>query len=230
LANVKISIIIPALNERANLERAIARAWEAGADEIILSDGGSTDGTWEAAARLACRRVRGPAGRARQQNAGAALAQGDVLLFQHADNWLEAGAARQIEEALASQHAVCGAFRQKIEAPGLGYRLLEWGNALRVRWQGLAYGDQNIFLTHQLFRQIGGFPDVPLMEDLLLMRVLRRRAWPVLLPGPLHVDARRWRRQGIVRQTARNWSLVTAWRLGVPLERLTRHYPRHDEP
>lgn len=228
---MKISIIIPALNEREALETTIARAWAAGADEVILSDGGSTDGTWEAAAGLRCRRARGPAGRARQQNAGAALARGDVLLFQHADNWLAAGAARQIERALRQDPRTrCGAFRQSIEAPGLGYRLLEWGNARRVQWLGLPYGDQNIFLRHDLFQQLGGFPDVPLMEDLLLMRALRRRAWPVLLPGPLHVSARRWQRHGLVRQTARNWLLIAAWRSGVPLEKLADHYRRHDLP
>lgn len=225
---MKISIIIPAVNEVERLPSAIQRAWRAGADEVILADGGSRDGTWEAAGRLDCQRIRGPAGRARQQNLGATLATGDVFVFQHVDNWLAPRAVRQTESALARTHVQCGAFQQAIEAEGRAYRLLEWGNARRVKWRGLPYGDQNIFVRRETFLEVGGFPDVAIMEDLMLMRRLRKQAWPVLLPGPLHVDARRWQRNGVLRQTLRNWSLVAAWRMGVPPHRLARHYPRHD--
>ena len=122
-----------------------------------------------------------------------------------------------------------GAFSQRIDAGGLAFRLLEWGNARRARWLGLPYGDQAIFVRREAFFAAGGFPDVPLMEDVLLMQRLRRRAWPLLLPGPVHVSARRWQRHGVVRQTIRNWALLAAFASGISPERLARYYRRHDE-
>jgi len=150
-----------------------------------------------------------------------------VLLFLHADNWLERNAIAQIRSALRDPSVLGGAFRQHIDAPGHCYRLLEWGNAARVRWRGLPYGDQGIFLRRTVFEQLGGFPQIELMEDLYLMRRLRRLARPVLLPGPLHVSARRWRRHGLIRQTLRNWALLTAERCGVSPDQLARYYPPH---
>jgi rSAM/selenodomain-associated transferase 2 len=173
--------------------------------------------------------IQSPPGRALQQNAGAAAARGPILLFQHADCWLAADSLRQIVRALNERPAaVAGAFRQRIAAQGPLYRLLEQGNAARVRWFGLAYGDQGIFVRRAIFEQIGGFAAVPLMEDVMLMRQLRRHGRPLLLPGPLHVSARRWRRQGVIRQTARNWCLLAAFFCGVSPASLARHYRRHD--
>jgi rSAM/selenodomain-associated transferase 2 len=224
---VRLSVVIPALNEAAHIERSVASAWQAGAGEVIVADGGSTDGTADlAAARAAV--VVCPPGRARQQNAGAQIAGGDVLLFLHADNWLERDIALQIAAALADIRRLHGALRQRIDAAGLGYRLIERGNAARVRAVGLPYGDQAIFVRREAFNAAGGFADVPLMEDVLLMRALRRRAWPLLLPGPVHVSPRRWQRNGIVRQTLRNWSLLAAFSLGASPQQLIARYPRHD--
>jgi hypothetical protein len=121
----------------------------------------------------------------------------------------------------------CGGFRQQIEAPQSIYRWLEWGNRLRIRWLGSAYGDQGIFVRREIYEASGGFPLVPLMEDVLLMRQLRRRYKVTLLPGPLHVSPRRWQANGPIRQTIRNWSLMTAFRCGVSPERLARFYRRH---
>jgi rSAM/selenodomain-associated transferase 2 len=168
-------------------------------------------------------------GRARQQNAGARAAAGDWLLFLHADNWLSPDALHQLRQAAAHGPARACAFRQAIAAPGLGFRLLEWGNARRVRWWRLPYGDQGLALMAAFFAELGGFPDVPLMEDVLLMRAARRRTPVLLLPGPLHVDARRWQRYGVIRQTARNWLLLSLFRCGVSPQRLARLYPHHDQ-
>ncbi len=224
-----VSIIIPALNEGPRIGNAIQRAWSAGAQEVIVADGGSTDATPEVAAGLDCRFLSCPPGRAVQQNRGAEQAAGDVLLFLHADTWLEPGGVDQIRRVMGGDGGPGhGAFEQRIAATGRGYRWLEWGNAWRVRRRGLPYGDQGIFIRREAFWEAGGFPVVPLMEDLILMRALRRNRRPQLLPGPLHVDPRRWQRHGIVRQTVRNWALVTAYDGGVPLERLARAYRRHD--
>ena len=226
---MRISIIIPALNEAAVIERAIQAAHAASADEVILADGGSQDETVDLATRAGCRVITSKPGRARQQNLGADAATGDVLLFQHADNWLDKTALDQVRSALQNPRVIAGAFRQQIPLPGRLYRYLEKGNAWRARCWGLPYGDQGIFLRRKLFEQVGGFPEVPLMEDVLLMQRIRRRQRPVLLAGPIHVDPRRWQRHGLVRQTLRNWTLLTALQFGVPADELANFYPRHDQ-
>jgi rSAM/selenodomain-associated transferase 2 len=221
---MRLSIIIPTLNEAAIVAQSVAKALALGPLEVIVADGGSLDNTRELAHNAGAKVVAAPRGRATQQNAGASAATGDVLLFLHADTHLAADARNQIEEALARPNVGCGAFRQAIEAPGWPYRLLEGGNAWRASYRGLPYGDQGIFVRRQLFDAVGGFPELKLMEDVFLMRRLRRQTWPVLLPGPLYVSARRWQRHGVLRQTWRNWSLLTAVRLGVHPDQVARFY------
>lgn len=200
-----------------------------GAFEVIVADGGSPDDTCRIAAASGARVLSAPLGRASQQNAGAAAAVGDVLLFQHADTWFDQPAAPQISDALKdSPQRWGGAFRQRIEANAACYRWLERGNAVRVRFRGLPFGDQGIFVRREVFRQSGGFPLVDLMEDLILMRQLRKQSWPLLLDGPICVSARRWQTHGVIRQTVRNWSLQLAWHFGVSPNRLARYYRRHE--
>lgn len=222
---MRISIVIPALNEAARIAAAVRRAWAAGPQEVIVVDGGSSDGTREKARAAGCIALAGARGRGSQQNLGARHAEGEVLVFLHADTWLAPDGLRQIERTLADQAIPGGAFRQRIEAHGPLYRLLERGNAWRVRRLGLAYGDQGIFVRRRVFDELGGFPESLLLEDLVLMKRLRRKGRPVLLPGPLHVSARRWQRHGVVGQTVRNWLLLAAAGLGVPPDRLARFYP-----
>jgi len=225
---VKVSVIIPALNEEAFLASAARSAWEAGADEVIVVDGGSADETVAVAEAQECQVVVSASGRAVQQNAGAGRAIGDILLFLHADNRLSPTAIEQVRELLRDAGVKIGAFRQQIVADGVAYRLLERGNAWRVRWRGLPYGDQSIFMRREFFESLGGFPEVKLMEDLLLMKTARRISWPRLLDGPVYIDARRWRRHGVIRQTLRNWTLLTAYQLGWSPDALASYYRRHD--
>lgn len=225
-----ISIIIPSLNEAERIADAVERAWAVRPLEVLVVDGGSHDGTADLAQRAGAKVLNSPRGRALQQNRGAAIASGEVLLFLHADTWLAENGCRQIQLAVEEQSAVCGAFRQVIEAEGWPYRLLERGNAGRARRLGLPYGDQGLFVRRETFDMLGGFPEVSLMEDWLLMRRLRRISWPVLLPGPLYVSARRWQRHGVVRQTLRNWALVAGALAGVSPNRLAQFYAPHGEP
>lgn len=222
-----LSVVIPALNEEASIATAVAAAWDLGPREVIVSDGGSSDTTREIAASLGATVLESARGRGRQLNAGARGATGDVLLFQHADTWLTAAAADQLAGVLRDQRVLWGAFRQAIDGVERRYRALEWGNAFRARRLGLPYGDQGMFVRRETFDQVGGFPDQPLMEDVELSQRLRRLARPVLLDGPLHISARRWREQGVVRQTLRNWALLATWRLGAPPVKLAKWYRPH---
>ena len=224
--HVKISVIIPMFNEADAIASSVDRAWAAGANEVIVVDGESTDESLTIAAGCRCQAIASRRGRAIQQNEGARRATGDVLLFLHADNWLAAGAISQIIDAMQDDCVQGGAFRQRIDSDRWIYRLIERGNAFRARSLKRPYGDQAIFMRHEIFTQLGGFPEIPLMEDVLLMRAFARQAQPILLDGPLHISARRWQKQGVMRQTLRNWALIAALWLGVSPDRLARFYRR----
>jgi rSAM/selenodomain-associated transferase 2 len=219
-----LSAVIPALNEGPQMAGAVAAARQAGFDEIVVVDGRSTDDT-VLQSRDADRVLRSPPGRARQQNLGAAFSRGDVVCFLHADCRPGPGAAESMRRALADPQVVGGCFSQRIDAPGWLYRLIEDGNLLRVFWFGLIYGDQGIFLRRRVFDDLGGFPEWPLMEDVELSCRLRGKGRLVVLRDRLLVSARRWERRGIVRQTLRNWTLLTLFFAGVPAEQLVRGYP-----
>ncbi len=221
---MRISIIIPALNEADGIAHCLTRALAANPHEVIVVDGGSSDATCEIAGQFDCQVLRSRPGRARQQNHGAQQASGEVLLFLHADSWLASVGLQEIRHALANPRIEFGAFQHCIEARGLIYRLIERGDTLRARILRMAYGDQGIFVRRALFDQLGGFPVVGLMEDVLLVRKLRRFSPLVVLPGPLHTSARRWGKYGPVRQTLRNWSLLLAEALGVHPDILARYY------
>lgn len=218
-----ISVVIPVLNEAALIAETIQRARNWGPHEIIVVDGGSSDGTRDRAS-AADRVLVAPRGRARQQNLGAANTTGDVLLFLHADCWLLPGAAEVIGGALRARHCVGGCFRQRIEAEGLGYRLLEAGNTARAQFLGWMYGDQALFVRRSAFEAVGGFPDVPLMEDIYFVRRLRQLGRLQVLSERVRVDPRRWRQTGVVRQTLRNWRLLALAHAGVRLDRLSQEY------
>lgn len=226
----RLSVIIPALREAANIAKAIACAQQLGSPalpvvDVIVVDGGSDDGTPELARQAGATVIASPPGRGGQQNRGAQAAAGDVFLFLHADNRLAAAAGEQMAAALADPAVQAGVFWQRIDEPGWGYRLIEYGNALRARWLGTPFGDQGLFVRREAFESCGGFPNVPLLEDVYLARRLRRLGRFALLPGPLQVSGRRWRRRGIVRQTLRNWLILLLAALGVSPQRLTRLYP-----
>ncbi|QDS98522.1 Glycosyl transferase family 2 [Adhaeretor mobilis] len=201
------------------------RAWALSPHEVIVVDGGSEDETEQLARQGTATVVRSARGRGPQQNVGAAIATGDVLLFLHADTWLEPDGANQLNARLANTDTQFGAFHHWIQANGLRYRMLEWGNAFRAKTLRTPYGDQGLFFRRSFFESIGGFPSIPLMEDLRLMRSLRRTEHcPAILPGPLHVSARRWLQRGVLRQTLSNWSLAFSDRRGTTPDVLSDRY------
>lgn len=221
---MKVSIVIPALNEAPRIARVVECSRELEPHEVIVVDGQSTDDTCAQAA-AADRVLASIPGRAAQQNLGASEASGDVLLFLHADSRLEPGCLGSIDRCLRDERFVGGCFRQRIEAGGFRYRALERGNDLRVRVLKWAYGDQGIFVRRCVFQELGGFPAVALMEDLLFMKALKRRGRIGLLQPAIHTSARRWERRGVIRQTIRNWCLIGLVQCGVSPDRLAHFYP-----
>jgi rSAM/selenodomain-associated transferase 2 len=224
---VQLSVIIPTLNEASQIGSAIERAAALDPSEIVVADGGSSDSTVRIARQQGQQVVVTEQGRGVQQNAGARQAHGDLLLFLHADTWLEPQAAVQLQQMARDPRVSVGAFRQKITSPRPIYRWIERGNAVRACYWGLPYGDQGIFVRRNIFFECGGFPEVPIMEDLIFMRKVRRRTKIVLLPGPLYVSPRRWEQAGPLTQTLRNWGLLMAEQVGIPPFLLARWYRSH---
>ncbi len=218
-----ISVIIPTLNEEQNIAAVIDATRQSGDCEIIVVDGGSTDQTVKLAEH-ADKIVTAPQGRASQQNAGATVASGEILLFLHADCELVSGFVPRVCECLKSSDVAAGCFTQMIDHPASKYRTIERGNAWRVRSLGWIYGDQGLFVRKETFEQLGGFPDIPLMEDLYFSKSLKQVGRLVVINFPLVVSARRWEKNGTVRQTLRNWSFVVMSHVGVKPSTLARWY------
>jgi rSAM/selenodomain-associated transferase 2 len=224
MADHTVSVIIPTWNEAANVAGSIESARSAGVDQVIVVDGNSDDATLSIAQHCGATTMICPTpGRGSQMAMGAARATSDVLLFLHADNWLPPDVKSQLDQA---GWPVWGGFRQRINAGGWSFRCLEWGNAARLRWSGRLFGDQGLFVMRNAYDLVGGFAEIPLMEDVDLSRKLMNIARPALLPGPLGVDARRWRQTGVLRQTLRNWRIQLAYHRGVPPETLRKWYSK----
>lgn len=224
-----LSVVIPTLNEETSIRRCLesAQGLEPGWDgpvEVLVADGGSDDRTVELATLAGAAVLTTDPGRGHQLRTGVAATHGELVLMLHADAWIDPAAGAQLNLAMHDAAIACGAFRQRIDAPGRLYRWLEAGNAYRARKWGLPYGDQAIFARREWLDEIGGINALPLMEDVDLMQRLRKRTRPVLLDGPVQVSARRWQQHGVIRRTARNWATLTAYRMGVSPERLARWY------
>jgi rSAM/selenodomain-associated transferase 2 len=224
---VTISVIIPAIDEAEVIGAAVSSAVRAGADEVILVDGGSSDATPRIAEQHGALVLTALPGRASQQNAGAHAAKGDLLLFLHADCCLPEDGLDEIRQQMAAcKSRTGGFFRQRIDHAGWIYRWIEFGNLFRARTLKWAYGDQAIFVRSNVYHAIGGFPKMPLMEDLYFMKRLKREGQLVCIQAPLVVSARRWTKRGTIRQTLRNWTMLVAVHLGVSPNTLARFYPR----
>lgn len=226
---VRLSIVMPVLNEAPGIEAALQslQAMRARGAEVIVVDGGSTDGTSGLARPLADRVIVAPRGRARQMNAGAAVAQGRVLLFLHADTRLPEQADREVREAIGD---VCdggrpwGRFDVAIEGRSSWLKLVACMMNLRSRLTGIATGDQAIFVSRPVFRAVGGFPDIPLMEDIALSRALNHLGRPVCLATRLTTSGRRWETHGVWRTILFMGWLRLRYFLGADPVRLAREY------
>jgi rSAM/selenodomain-associated transferase 2/rSAM/selenodomain-associated transferase 1 len=221
-----ISIIIPALNEAATIAKTLAHLKCETRLEVIVVDGGSKDGTVELAGSHGVRVIQSKPGKAVQMNAGAAAAAGDILVFLHADTLLPEDFGDQIVSALNQKGVAAGAFRLSIDSSAAGLRIIERTANWRARFLRLPYGDQALFTTKALFKKIGGFPDMPIMEDYVLVRRLKRNGRIVIAPAAVVTSPRRWLQMGILKTWLINQLIIIAYYLGASPEHLTRLYRR----
>jgi rSAM/selenodomain-associated transferase 2 len=227
---VSLSVIIPALNEAAGIAATLDRLQplRRRGVEVIVADGGSTDATVALAGERADRVVQSPPGRAIQMNAGAAAARGEIFCFLHADSRLPEGADGLIVDGLTRARRSWGRFDVVIEGshPMLG--VIAWMMNRRSRLTGIATGDQGIFVTRSLFEAVGRFPEIALMEDIALCRLLKRYGPPLCIAHRLSTSGRRWQQHGVFRTIGLMWRLRLAYWLGADPGKLAARYERHD--
>lgn len=218
-----ISVVVPALNEEAHVAEAIRSARDGPREvEVLVVDGGSCDRTRAVAEAAGATVIAAPRGRGLQLDQGARRAEGDWLVFLHADTRLESGWASAL--GALPPAFVGGAFRFAVDSPRAGYRWIEAGVALRCRLFRLPFGDQGIFVRRPSYLAVGGFPPLPLMEDVAFVKRLARVGRLAFPRVRAFTSPRRWERAGIVTTTVRNWWLLALYAAGLPPQRLARMY------
>jgi rSAM/selenodomain-associated transferase 2 len=169
--------------------------------------------------------LRAEKGRARQMNTGAARSTGEILLFLHADTLLPANALAKIEEALSDEICVGGAFDLGIQNSRRIFQIIGWCASWKHRLTRVPYGDQAIFLRRKYFEELGGYPEIPLMEDVELMKRIKRKGRRIIiLPDAVKTSSRKWEKDGVIYTIFRNWALQTLYLMGMPAARLVKYY------
>jgi|TARA_B100000809_G_scaffold43740_1_gene38052 rSAM/selenodomain-associated transferase 2 len=228
---LKISFILPVLNEAALIRAQLRglQSYRVEGHEIVLVDGGSSDDTVENAAGLADQIEISAPGRSAQMNRGAELARGDLLLFLHIDTSLPEQADQLISAEMnaGNQRRQWGWFDIRLSNPGLAYRIIAAAMNLRARWSAVCTGDQALFVEVELFHLLGGFPAIPLMEDVAMSKLLRRAARPAPIKTAALASSRRWQQHGLVKTVLLMWWLRLQYFLGVsPRVLVKQYYPR----
>ncbi len=228
---MSISVIIPVFHEEAIVNDAIGRlAAQAaqtpeGTVEIIVVDG-SPGGETVSAIRGGAHGIVSAKGRAAQMNAGAAAAHGDVLLFLHVDTALPAGGLEKVASVMADGQFAAGAFDLGISDSRCVFRVIEQISSMRSRLTRVPYGDQAIFIARDYFTDIGAYGDMPIMEDVDLMRRVKKRGGKIcIIDKKVQTSARRWQKEGIAGCTLRNWTIMVLYLAGVHPEKLVKWYP-----
>ena len=226
---IRFSIIIPVLHESERMHFLIDHLTNLECNEgreIIVVDGSHDKDTIAAIKDKDVVKLSSGKGRARQMNAGASAARGEILIFLHADTELPAHAFAQIDSIMKGNRYVAGAFSLGIRSEKFALRVLARVASLRCRITRIPYGDQTIFIRRDYFMRIGGYRELPLMEDVELMRRIKRRGNKVcILPDRVTTSARRWEQEGFIYCLLRNMTLFILYIMGVSPETLTRFYP-----
>ncbi len=221
----RISIIIPVFRETGMIHRTLSDIGRPAEAEIIVADGDPQGETLRVIQRSDIIRVMSRKGRGIQMNAGARQATGEILLFLHADTRLPPEGLNRIRAALADSALIGGAFDLGIDSNRPIFRLLERTASIRSRLTRIPYGDQAVFLRRNFFLEIGGFREIPIMEDVDLMRRVKRTGRSIVfLDARVRTSARRWEKEGIIRGTLRNWFLVLLFLAGAAPDHLARYY------
>ncbi|HXW69333.1 MAG TPA: TIGR04283 family arsenosugar biosynthesis glycosyltransferase [Dissulfurispiraceae bacterium] len=227
-SNYRISIIIPVLHEETIINRAISAIFDLPYDgevEVIVVDGSPEGDTLSAIENRQVLKVSSKKGRAHQMNKGAANACGDILIFLHADTELPKNALNTISSVMRTGGFVGGAFDLGIQSGRNIFRLIEIAASLRSRYTGIPYGDQAIFMRKEYFHSIGDFKEIPLMEDVELMRRVKKTGDKIyIISEKVRTSPRRWEKEGVIYCTFRNWILITLYSLGMPAEKLLKFY------
>ena len=221
---MRVSVIIPMLNEAATITRTLSHVRQSGECEIIVVDGESDDDTFVLARSHADIVLNASRGRARQMNAGAQVATGDVLLFLHADSVLPCQFVQRVQSALMDDAVVGGRFDVRLDAAGWQFRMIETLMNTRSRLSRISTGDQAIFTRRDIFHRLGGFPELELMEDIEFSRRLKRAGKVACLRDRVTTSARRWQRDGVFKTIGLMWTLRFAYFLGVPPQQLKAFY------
>ncbi|MDE0847525.1 MAG: TIGR04283 family arsenosugar biosynthesis glycosyltransferase [Nitrospinaceae bacterium] len=221
---MKVSIIVPTLNEELVLEKTLTQFQQLSPHELIVSDGGSDDDTRNIAGRFSHRVITGSAGRALQMNVGADEATGDILLFLHADSRIEPESYRKMQQCMQNPKWIGGAFTLCIESGKWSLKLIALLANIRSKYFGLAYGDQGFFVRKEVFKDMNGFSPLPICEDLDFYHRLRKKGPVILLKEKAHTSPRRWIKEGILFTTARNTLIAVLFGLGFPPHILTKWY------
>lgn len=221
----KISIIMPVMNESEDLRSTLKHLHLSPNEELIIVDGGSSDDTMAIASDFTDNVFQTKTGRASVMNYGVKRASGNLLLFLHADCILPENGFRMIREILNNNNIAAGAFRLGINSPGLRFRLIEVVANLRSRIAGLLYGDQGIFMRKETFNKVGGYANIPLMEDIEISGKLKNTGKLALVEPPIKASPRRWIEEGALHTTFRDWFIAFSYSfLKTPPERLMKYY------
>jgi rSAM/selenodomain-associated transferase 2 len=221
---MKISVVIPVLDEETTIAASLGALMELEPHEIIVVDGGSGDRTHEVCREIGVEVLTSERGRARQMNHGAHHATGEVLLFLHADTRLPQSAFHDIALALSEPRHLGGRFDVELEGEHWMLKVIGRMISYRSRMTKVGTGDQAIFLRRAVFERMGGYPDVPLMEDIALCRALKRMGEVACLRSRVITSARRWENDGVWRTIFRMWTLKSLYLAGVSPARLKQFY------
>lgn len=226
MSDLKITIIIPVLNDVEALKTLLPQlqSWRELGHEVLLVDGGSSDGSLPFSRAMVDRILMTGVGRGRQMNLGAENAIHDILLFMHADSALPESGLEQLLAAMSINENQWGRFDVVLNNSGLAYRMISFMMNLRSRISGVATGDQGIFVRSSLFHRVGGFQIIPLMEDIALSKTLRKISRPVCISSKLKTSARRWEQQGVVRTVLLMWLIRLAYFAGARPDKLVKIY------